>query len=128
LCMSWKSRTLTSMSIVIVGLFGVWIGSQTDVSEDLRFWVGLTVFIIAFAGLIVMSRRDLRPSEQDKMIEWQQIKARGRARYVLIQILLSQVVWLPVLFGYLFGIFTTRTWRSMSSPPWWWMLLAVTAA
>ena len=117
---------LMSLTVVMFGILGVWLGSASVDSADIRRWLGLSFLLVGFFGLVVIYRRDLRPSHREKEIEWQRIKACGKFRLVLNQLLWSQVVWLPVLFGGVYELYQTRA--VTLPPPWWLVLAAISAA
>jgi hypothetical protein len=83
-----KGRALGPVLIVMLGLFGLWLGSHS------QFWLGLIAFLVAFAGVVVMSHLDLRPTEQERRRGWKRIREHGKLRYVGRQVLRG---W-PVLF------------------------------
>jgi hypothetical protein len=89
---------------------------------------GLTLLLGAAVGLVIVYQRDLRPSQQEKWVQWQRIKAKGKTRYVLTQMLWTQVVWLPIVLGSLFEIYKNGLGYSRSLPPWSWVVLAITGA
>lgn len=76
-----KRRVLGPVLIIMLGLLGLWLGSHS------QFWLGLTVFLAAFAGLVVMSHLDLRPTEQERRSRWRRIREKGKLRYVGLQVL-----------------------------------------
>jgi hypothetical protein len=76
-----KGRALGPLLIVMLGLLGLWLGSHS------QFWLGLPVFLVAFAGFVLMSRIDLRPTEQVRRRAWQIIRERGKLRYIGRQVL-----------------------------------------
>jgi hypothetical protein len=76
-----KGRALGPLLIVMLGLLGLWLGSHS------QFWLGVIVFIVAFAGVVVMSNIDLRRTEQERRSGWQSIRADGKIRYVGRQVL-----------------------------------------
>ena len=76
-----KSRALGPALIVMLGLLGLWLGSHS------QFCLGLIAFLVAFAGVMVMSHLDLRPTEQERRSGWQSILAHGKLRYVGRQVL-----------------------------------------
>jgi hypothetical protein len=79
--LSSKGRALGPSLIVMLGLLGLWLGSR------LQFWLGLIVFLIAAAGLVVMFHRDLRPTAQEQRVRWKHIREYGKLRYVGRQVL-----------------------------------------
>src|SRR6185295_9137613 len=86
-------------TIIILGLVGVWLGSVAVDSTDMRRWVGLATLLAAVVGLVVMYLCHVRPTKHETEIAWKQTWSRGRLRFVLRQVLVSQVVWFPILFG-----------------------------
>jgi hypothetical protein len=76
-----KGRALGPVLIVMLGLLGLWLGSHS------QFWLGLIAFLVAFAGVVVMSHLDLRPTEQERRSGWQSIREHGKLRYVGRQVL-----------------------------------------
>jgi len=76
-----KGRALGPLLIVMLGLLGLWLGSHS------QFWFGLIIFLVAFTGLAVMSRLDLRPTKQDRRIGWKRIQECGKLRYLGRQVL-----------------------------------------
>ena len=126
--MSRTNLAISYLLIVTLAISGLWLGSASVDSGDARRWIGLTLLLCAVAGLLLVYRRDLRLSAREKELEWQRIKGKGKVRYVVGQVLLSQLVWLPLLFGGLFDIYRYGTWHSVSLPPWWWMVLAALGA
>ena len=126
--MSRKSLAFSYLIIVTLGILGVWLGSLAVDSGDIRRWLGLVMLLGAVFGLVVIYRWDLRPSEHEQETHWQRIKARGKFRFVLGQVLWSQVVWFPVLFGGAYQLYRTRTWGALTLPPWWWFVLAAIGA
>jgi len=76
-----KGRALGPVLIIMLGLFGLWLGSHS------QFWLGVVVFMVAFAGVVVMSHVDLRRTEQERRSGWQCIRAHGKLRYVGRQVL-----------------------------------------
>jgi hypothetical protein len=129
--MKVMSRTRLAFAyliIVTLGILGVWLGSLAVDSGDVRRWLGLTMLLGAVFGLVVIYRRDLRPSEREKEIEWQRIRARGTLRFVLTQVLLSQIVWFPMICGGAYELYKTPTWSALTLPPWWWFALAAIGA
>ena len=117
--MSRTNLAIAYLLIVILGIIGVWFGSVAFDSGDFRRSLGFTLLIGAAVGLVIVYRRDLHPSQQEKRIQWQRIKAKGKVRYVLAQILWTQVVWLPIFLGGLLEIYKNGTWGLLSLPPWW---------
>jgi hypothetical protein len=83
-----KGRALGPVVIVMLGILGLWLGSHS------QFWLGLIAFLIAFAGVVVLSHLDLRASEQERRNGWKRIREHGKLRYVGRQVLGG---W-PVLF------------------------------
>ena len=126
--MSRTNLAISYLLIVTLAISGLWLGSVSVDSGDVRRWIGLTLLLCAVGGLMLVYRRDLRLSAREKELVWQRIKAKGKVRYVVGRVLSSQLVWLPLLFGGLFDIYTYGTWRSVSLPPWWWMVLAALGA
>jgi hypothetical protein len=126
--MSQTNLAIAYFFIVILGITGVWFASVAVDSGDFRGWLGFTLLLGAAVGLVIVYQRDLRPSLQEKRIEWQRIKAKGKVRYVLAQILWTQVVWLPIFLGGLLEIYKNGTWGLHSLPPWWWVVLALLGA
>ena len=126
--MSRTSLAFSYLVIVTLGLLGVWLGSLAVDAGDIRRWLGLVMLLGAVFGLVVIYRRDLRLSEREQEIQWQRIKARGKFRFVLRQVLLSQVVWFPMVFGGAYQLYRTRTWGALTLPPWWWFVLAAIGA
>jgi len=100
-----KGRALGPVLIIMLGLLGLWLGLHS------QFWLGLIVFLVAFAGVMVMSHFDLRPSEQERRSGWQSIRAHGKLRYVGRQVLQG---W-PVLL-FLLAIDLSSTYQS--GKPW----------
>ncbi|MGI9164904.1 MAG: hypothetical protein ACR2G5_00695 [Pyrinomonadaceae bacterium] len=86
-----KGRALGPLLIVILGLLGLWLGSHS------QFWLGLAAFLVAFAGVVVMSHLDLRPTEQERRDGWQRIREHGKLQYVGRQILRGWPVLLLLL-------------------------------
>jgi uncharacterized membrane protein YhaH (DUF805 family) len=76
-----KVRALGPVIIVVLGLLGLWLGSHS------QFWLGLITFLVAFAGVVVMSHLDLRPTEQERRSGWRSIREHGKLRYVGRQVL-----------------------------------------
>jgi hypothetical protein len=118
--MSQKKFAIAYFVALSLGLMGVWLLSIAIDIADLRFWVSLILFSSALVILFVLGR-DLRPSAEEQSIAWKRLKSKGRIRYVLSQVLLSQMVWLPILF---FRV-TAGAWRLSFVPPTWWVVLAV---
>jgi hypothetical protein len=114
--------------IVTLGIIGVWLGSVAVDSTDIRRWLGLVALIAAGVGIVVMYLRHVRPSEREKQIQWQQIRSRGKARFVLRQVLVSQVVWFPILFGAAYELYRTGSLTASSAPPRWWYIIAAANA
>jgi drug/metabolite transporter (DMT)-like permease len=100
--LSSKSRTLGQILIVILGLLGLWLGSH------LQFWLGLIMFLGAAACFVVLFRRDLRPTEQERRIGWKRAEAKGKFRFVARQVLLSELALLPLLAADLFNSYRNR--------------------
>jgi hypothetical protein len=73
----------------MLGFLGLWLGSRS------QFWLGLTVFLFALAGVVVMSHLDLRATEQERRIRWKRIREYGKLRYVVHQVLRG---WPVILF------------------------------
>lgn len=86
-----KRRALRPVLIVMLGLLGLWFGSHS------QFWLGLIVFLVAFAGAVVISHFELRPTEQEKRSGWQRIREHGKLRYVGRQVLQGWPVLLVLL-------------------------------
>lgn len=126
--MSRTNLAISYLLIVTLAILGLWLGSVSVDSGDARRWIGLTLLLCAVGGLVLVYRRGLRLSAKEKELQWQRIKAKGKVRYVISGVLLSQSVWLPLLFGSLFEISKYGTWRSASLPPWWWVVLAALGA
>jgi len=126
--MSRTNLAIGYLLIVTLGILGVWFGSVSVDSGDFRRWLGLTLLLGAAVGLVFMYQRDLRPSQQEKWVEWQRIKAKGKARYVLAQMFWTQVVWLPIFLGSLFEIYKNGPGHPLLLPPWWWVVLAIMGA
>jgi hypothetical protein len=126
--MSRMNLAISYLLIITMGILGLWLGSVSVDSGDVRRWIGLMLLLCAVGGLVLVYRRDLRLSAKEKELEWQRIKSMGKVRYVVGQVLLSQLVWLPLLIGRLFEIYKYGTWSSASLPPWWWVVLAALGA
>jgi hypothetical protein len=92
-----KGRALGPVLIVMLGLLGVWLGSHS------QFWLGLIAFLIAFAGVVVVSHLDLRASEQERRSGWKRIREYGKLRYVRSQVFRSWPVLLFLLAIDLYG-------------------------
>ncbi len=76
-----KGKAVAPVLIIMLGLLGLWLGSHS------QFWLGLIAFLVAFAGVVVMSHLDLRPTELERRSGWQSIRERGKLRYVGRQVL-----------------------------------------
>lgn len=100
-----KARALGPLLIVMLGLLGLWLGSHS------QFWLGLIVFLVAFAGVMVMSHFDLRPTEQETRSVWQNMRADGKLRYVGGQVLRGWPAFLFLLANDLLGTY-------QSGKPW----------
>jgi len=122
--MSRTNLAISYLLIVTLAILGLWLGSVAADSGDVRRWMGLVLLLCAVGVLVLVYRRDLHPSASEKELQWRRIKSKGKVRYVVGQVLLSQLVWLPLLFGGFFDMYKYGTWRSVSLPPWWWMALA----
>src|ERR1051325_7447288 len=118
----------TYLTIVILGFVGVWLGSVAIDSTDIRRWLGLAALIAAVAGMVVMYLRHVRPSRREKEIAWELIRARGKRRFVLRQVLVSQVVWFPILFGAAYELYRTGSLTALASPPRLWYIIAAANA
>ncbi len=97
LVLSSKGRTLGPILVVILGFLGLWLGSH------FQFWLGFMVFLVAAAVFVVMSHRDLQPTEPERRIGWQRIREYGKLRYVGRQILVGVPFLLFLLAIDLFG-------------------------
>jgi len=111
-------------TIIILGLVGVWLGSVAVDSTDMRRWVGLATLLAAVVGLVVMYLCHVRPTKHETEIAWKQTWSRGRLRFVLRQVLVSQVVWFPILFGAAYELYKTRSLTALSAPSRWWYVIA----
>ena len=78
-----KFSAVGPVLIIMLGLLGLWLGSHS------QFWLGLIAFLVAFAGVVVMSHLDLRPTELERRSRWQRIREQGKLRYVRRQVLRS---------------------------------------
>lgn len=126
--MSRTNLAIGYLLIVTLALFGVWLGSVATDSTDFRRWLGLTLLVAAFIGLVLIYRRDLRPSAEEKEFEWQHVKTNGKIRYVVIQVLSSQLVWLPLLIQWVLEVYKDGWQSEHYLPPWWWVVLAASGA
>jgi hypothetical protein len=122
--MSRTTVATSYLTIVTLGLVGAWFGSVAVDSTDVRLWLGAVALIAAVVGMVVVYLRHVRPSERKKEIAWQQIRSRGKARFVLRQLLVSQVVWFPTLFGAAYELYQTGSLTRASAPPRWWYIIA----
>ena len=75
----------------MLGLLGLWLGSH------LQFWLGLIVFLGATTGFVVMFHRDLHLTEQERRMGWKRVEDKGKLRFVIRQVLLSELALLPLL-------------------------------
>jgi len=96
-----KGRAFGPVLIVMLGLLGLWLGSHS------KFWLGLIAFVVAFAGVAVMSHLDLRATEQERRSGWKRIREHGKLRYVGRQVLRG----LPVMF-FLLALDISNTYQS----------------
>jgi hypothetical protein len=126
--MSRKAFAIVYGCIVTLGLVGVWLGYTGSDSGDFRRWAGMALLLGAAVGLAIVFREDLRVSQREKHIAWQRLKTRGRGRYVIVQVLRSQVIWLPLLFGGALALYRNRTWPSFARPDRSWIVLAAISA
>ena len=126
--MSRTTVATSYLTIVSLGLIGVWLGSIAVNSTDIRRWLGLVALTGAVVGMVVMYLRHVRPSEREKRTQWQLIRSRGKARFVLRQLLVSQVVWFPMLFGAAYELYKTGSLTaSFVSSRWWYIIAAANA-
>jgi hypothetical protein len=84
--MSRMRFLLTFTFLVSIGLFGTWLGFQTDDPSDIRMLLGLLLVLAAMVGILIAFRRDLHKPEGEKRAEWERAKAKGKRHYVLGQI------------------------------------------
>jgi len=123
--MSRSFVATTYLTIIILGFVGGWFGSVATDFTDFRFWVGLVALIAAVVGVVVVYLRHVRLSQREKGIAWEHIRSRGRLRFVLRQLVVSQLVWLPLLFGAAYELYKTRSVTVLSSSSRWWYIIAV---
>jgi hypothetical protein len=126
--MSSAVVTTSYLTIVIIGVVGVWLGSVAVDSTDMRRWIGLAALIAAVVGMVVMYMRHVRPTQREKEIAWEQIRSRGKRQFVLRQVLVSQAVWFPILFGAAYELYKTGSLTALSTPPRWWYVIAASNA
>lgn len=126
--MSEKNFALAYTPLMVLGFLGVWLGFQTDDPTDFRFWFGFIMVLGAVLGLIVVFRRDLRPTKQEKSIEWKRIESKGKLRFVLIQVLLSEVGMLPLLATDLFEVYQRDMSRASLQALSWLLIIAILVA
>jgi hypothetical protein len=87
--MSGKAFTLSLISLLAIGVTGVWLAAGGSQQSPLRLVAGLCLTLGAVAGLLIVFRRDLTRGEAEKRAEWAKAKAAGRRRFVLRQALNS---------------------------------------
>jgi len=128
--MSRKAFAIVYGCFVMLALLGAWLGYPRtgSGSGDFRLLAGMVLILGAAVGLAIVFRRDLRTSPGEKQIEWRSIRAQGRARYVTVQILTSQLIWLPLVGGSALEIYRNRTWPAFTRPDWSWIALAAISA
>jgi hypothetical protein len=111
--------------IIALGGLGVWLGSVAEDSTELRRWLGLASLLVAAVLLFAIYPREFRISKYEQELQWRRIRSQGRWRFILKEVLLSQLVLLPFLFGSLYNLFSLGEWSPL---PWWWWLLAAIGA
>jgi hypothetical protein len=111
-----KGRALGPLLIVMLGLLGLWLGSH------LQFWLGLTAFLVAFAGFVVMSHLDLRGTERERRNGWKRIRGDGKIRYVGRQVLSG---WPVLLFLLAIDLSSSYNSREPWNPRWFATLLGL---
>jgi hypothetical protein len=111
-----KGRALGPLLIVMLGLLGLWLGSRS------QFWLGLTAFLVAFAGFVVMSHLDLRGTEQERRNGWKRIREDGKIRYVGRQVLSG---WPALLFLLAIDLSSSYNSREPWTPRWFATLLGL---
>jgi hypothetical protein len=126
--MSRRTFAITFGFIFAMGLLGMWLGYTATDSGDFRRWGGMALLLAAAAALAIVFRRDLRFSPREAQIEWQRVRTRGRRRYLIVELLRSQLVLLPVLYIGAFELYKNRTWASVTRPQRWWIVAAAISA
>ena len=111
-----KGRALGPLLIVMLGLLGLSLGSHS------QFWLGLIAFLIAFAGVVVLSHLDLRASEQERRNGWKHIREHGRIRYVGGQVVSG---WPVLLFLLAIDLSASYNSREPWNPRWFATLLGL---
>ena len=102
--MSTKKFTWMYLSLVMLGIIGIWLGYRAFESTNIPFWLGPLIVLCAVSSLILVFRRDLRcPTEREKIARWKRAAADGKGRFVVRQILFGQLALLPLLATDLFS-------------------------
>jgi hypothetical protein len=104
---------------------GGWFGSVATDFSDFRFWVGLAALIAAGVAMVVVYLGHVRLSRREKEIAWKHTRSRGKLRFVLRQLVVSQLVWLPLLFGAAYDLYKTGSLTGLSRSSRWWYIIAV---
>ena len=123
--MSRSFVATTYLTIILLGFVGGWFGSVATEFSDFRFWVALAALIAAGVGMVAVYLRHVRLSQRDKEIAWEHIRSRGKLRFVLRQLAVSQLVWLPLLFGAAYELYKTGSLTVLSGSSRWWYIIGV---
>jgi len=114
--LSSNRRALALVLIGLLGLLGLWLGSNS------QFWLGLIAFLGAFAGAMRMAHLDLRPTEQERRRGWERIRQHGKLRYIGRQVLQG---WPVLLFLLAIDLFSSYRSGTLWDPRWFATFLAV---
>ena len=86
--MSRKTFTLYFVSLLAVGLVGIWLTAFSNSGNSTpRAVAGLALMLAAVVGFVTVFGREVRATEAEKRAEWAKAKAMGRRGFVLRQVL-----------------------------------------
>ena len=85
--MSRQKFALYFVSLLALGLLGVWLVFENLRDSTPKFVAGLALMLAAVVGFVTVFRRDVRATEAEKRAEWEKAKAMGRRGFVLRQVL-----------------------------------------
>jgi hypothetical protein len=117
--MARKNSTLAYVPLMALGILGIWFGYKISDPSNFRFWLGPLMTLIAAIGLIVVFRRELFYTEQERKLEWKRMKDKGKLKYLLIRPLLIGVLWGVLTFAFdLFDVYVgEKSWDSVMLSP-----------
>jgi len=85
--MSRRRFTLYFISLLALGLAGVWLNFHNPRELTGRAVAGLVLIFAAVVGFVVVFRRELRTTEAEERAEWAKVRPQGRRGFVRSQVL-----------------------------------------